>query len=126
MSAFAPAIRTLALALWALVLPPAAAQDARHAPPHGLGDDMIQKDVPVEELPRSGRVREVIQAGEYTFLRVAEDDGEIWLAAPALRASVGERLRFEDAPTSRDFYSRTLRRRFERILFVGQAAVTDR
>jgi hypothetical protein len=70
-----------------------------------------------------GEVLEVIPAGDYTYLRVQGNEGEIWVAAPATPVEVGARVAWADAVPMDDFTSSTLNRTFEQILFLGSIEI---
>ncbi|KAF0191679.1 MAG: hypothetical protein FD165_1402 [Gammaproteobacteria bacterium] len=69
-------------------------------------------------LPFHGRVLEVVQTGAYTYLRIAGDDGERWLAGPQIDLAVGDHVQFSRGVEMVNFYSRTLQRDFAAIRFV--------
>ena len=68
-----------------------------------------------------GRVREVIQTSAYSYLAVEQDGHLRWLVAPKMTIKIGDDLGFSRGLEMHDFYSRTLDRRFDAILFVEQA-----
>ncbi len=63
-------------------------------------------------------VQEVLQANEYTYLRVKENDKELWLALPTVDAKVGETYYYERGMEMKNFDSKDLNRRFESVLFL--------
>ncbi|WP_144289913.1 nucleotide-binding protein [Ideonella sp. A 288] len=65
----------------------------------------------------SGQVLEVQTAGDYTYLRLKTAAGETWAAVPASTVSIGATVTIGDPMTMHDFESRTLKRRFDRIVF---------
>ena len=97
----------LAVALAAAFTLPAAAQ------PAAQGD-----------APLSGSVREAVTAGEYTFLRLDIDGGEVWAAVPRFEATEGDRVDIFDSILVVDFFSNQLQRRFERI-YLGSSVRVD-
>jgi hypothetical protein len=69
-------------------------------------------------------VRETMNAGGYTYLRIEPPGAEpVWVAAIEMRVAVGDEVRIEGGNEMRDFHSRTLDRTFERIVFAGSARV---
>lgn len=76
----------------------------------------------------TGRVVETMDAGTYTYVRVAGEDREIWAAATKFDVAVGEEVVVPLEMEMRDFHSDTLNRDFPVIYFTsmigrpGQAA----
>ena len=66
------------------------------------------------------KVKEVHQAGEYTYLLVKAKGPEYWVAVPAMEAKVGETYYYEGGLLMTDFRSETLDKTFETVLFVGR------
>lgn len=67
----------------------------------------------------TGTVAEIIDVGNYTYLRLEEPG--IWIAASRLPAAVGDKVKFSGGMEMRNFHSRTLDRTFESIFFVQMA-----
>ncbi len=65
----------------------------------------------------TGKVLETIDAGMYTYLRIASGKGEIWAAVPAAPTKVGDTVTVAGAMEMRKFKSKTLDRVFESIWF---------
>jgi hypothetical protein len=63
-------------------------------------------------------VKEAIQAGEYTYLKVTEDDAEKWLAAPACIPIVGSTYYYKGGQEMKNFQSKQLNRTFESVYFI--------
>ena len=72
-----------------------------------------------------GKIVQAMDAGTYTYLELATDKGNLWVAAPKMEAKVGATVRFETGVEMRDFESPTLKRTFDSIYFVtGVETVT--
>lgn len=67
-------------------------------------------------------VQEVLQANEYTYLRVLENEKELWLALPSIEAKVGETYYYERGMEMKDFSSKDLNRKFESVLFLERVS----
>jgi hypothetical protein len=65
----------------------------------------------------AGVVEESIPAGGYTYLRVATEDGDRWVATMGKGARVGHRVHVKNMGTRHDFHSRRLGRRFDELAF---------
>ncbi len=72
-------------------------------------------------LPHRGRVMEILQTPAYSYIRVrrADDAAEQWLAAPVTDVRPGQEIAYSQGVSMGNFYSKTLARHFDRILFVG-------
>jgi len=71
-----------------------------------------------ETAPGVGTVAEALQSGGYVYIRF--EDG-VWIAANSFPVSEGDRIQYGGAMEMNDFYSKTLDRTFDSILFVSQA-----
>ena len=69
-------------------------------------------------LPNSGRVIAVVQTSAYTYLKVMGDGGSSWIAAPHGEFKKGDNIHYSRGLTMVQFYSRSLGRTFDEILFV--------
>lgn len=73
-------------------------------------------------------VKEAIQAGEYTYLKVTEDDAEKWLAAPACVPIVGATYYYKGGTEMKNFQSKQLNKTFESVYFIDNLSsvpITD-
>ncbi|UCH74454.1 MAG: hypothetical protein JSU82_00930 [Rhodospirillales bacterium] len=117
-------MKTLFFSLIMAVAPAAAAfgapGTALPAPedPHGAAIVVSQTG-----LPNSGEVTEVLAAGSYTYLHVAKDGKETWLAIPRRDVSVGAQIRYPDGLLMADFHSGSLNRTFEEVVFLSGVEV---
>lgn len=68
---------------------------------------------------RMGRVEETFDSGGFTYVRLATDEGEIWVAGPPTRLSPGDIAATTEGVLIANFHSRTLDRTFSRIWFVA-------
>jgi hypothetical protein len=65
----------------------------------------------------SGKVLETMDAGGYTYVRLKTAEGEVWAAVSQATLKTGSEITIGDASWMEGFESKTLNRRFERILF---------
>ncbi len=70
-------------------------------------------------LPNLGRVLTVLQSGGYTYIEVDKSGSKEWLAVPHMELKAGEQIRYSKGVVMKDFHSKTLKRTFDNILFVG-------
>ncbi len=66
-----------------------------------------------------GKVLETMNAGGYTYVKVATDNGEHWAAGPATPVKIGDEVSFPTAWVIKGFESKTLNRTFDEIYFVS-------
>ncbi len=67
-----------------------------------------------------GTVAETMNAGNYTYVRVKTDNGEIWAAATGFDVAVGDNVVVPLQMPMQDFYSDSLDRTFPVIYFTSQ------
>jgi len=65
----------------------------------------------------TGTVLETIDASSYTYVRLKTPDGEIWAAVAKTKVEKGRTVTVVDAARMDGFESRTLNRKFDRIVF---------
>ncbi len=73
----------------------------------------------------AGTVVETMNSGGYTYMRIAKDGGEEWVAVPLTEVETGQDVLVTVQMTMADFESTSLNRTFESIIFGtmgGQAA----
>ena len=68
------------------------------------------------------KVEEKINAANYTYLQVTENNNSYWIAVAQMDIEVGEIVYFSQAMEKKNFKSESLNRTFESILFVQDAA----
>ncbi len=82
--------------------------------------DMQQsaQEPPTQGSNVSGRVVQTIDSGGYTYVLLKKTDSStIWVAAPAMKVSVGEQVTFEGGMEMINFPSSTLKRTFDKVIF---------
>ena len=75
---------------------------------------------PVAENTFTGEVKETMEAGPYTYVRVDNGSEEIWAAASRFPVAVGDRVVVPLSMPMESFHSDSLDRDFELIYFAGQ------
>lgn len=85
--------------------------------------DRMQLAAANEQLPRSGKVLSSIDASIYTYIEVSENGKTVWIAAPTVKVKKGDTVRFSEGATMSNFFSKSLNRTFESVIFVGKAEV---
>ena len=70
-----------------------------------------------------GRVTETIKADRYTYVHVDTGTEKIWAATPMFRGKVGDMVVVRKGLAMPNFHSKTLKRDFEMVYFVGAIMV---
>ena len=81
-------------------------------------EQLRKQETKATPLPNHGNVIEVIQTRAYSYLKVSGEGGSRWLATSRDDYTVGDNIGYSRGLTMTNFYSRTLDRRFDEILFV--------
>ena len=83
--------------------------------------DEKDKNNDMQSGGRSGEVIDKIDAGNYTYLQLKENDNVYWVAVPTMQIENGEQIFFTEYMEMKNFKSETLDRTFESVLFVNDA-----
>lgn len=71
-------------------------------------------------LTYGGVAKEVIHAGGYTYILVAEKSaGSFWAAVSSVDVKVGDEIRFQKEFVAKKFHSKALNRDFDEIMFAS-------
>jgi len=70
-----------------------------------------------QAVAMSGTVIETMNAGSYTYVHVEQDGLKGWAAIPAAKIEVGSNVAVDPGAVMNNFYSRSLDRTFEQIIF---------
>jgi hypothetical protein len=73
-----------------------------------------------------GKVKEVKQGGNYTYLFINERDQDYWVAANKIDVKVGETVYFEKPLVMKNFKSEELDKVFDQIVFVQNISLTPK
>ena len=75
-----------------------------------------------ENSSHAAKVEEKIDAANYTYLQVTENDNTYWIAVTRMEIEIGETVYFSQAMEMKNFKSESLERTFESVLFVQDAS----
>lgn len=75
------------------------------------------------QMPHQGKVLSSIDASIYTYIEVSEGGKTTWLAAPTVAVKKGDTVGYDDGAVMTNFFSKSLNRTFETVIFVGKAVV---
>ena len=92
------------------------------ANPHG---DMKSQAVSGSTVHK-GKVVSTMNSGGYTYVEADEGGQKVWVAVMETKVKKGDEVEFPDAPPMENFYSKTLKRTFERIIFSPIIAVNGK
>ncbi len=82
-----------------------------------------QSSMPAENVHKVV-VEDNVNASNYTYLKVKENDSEYWIAVPQMEVKKGETLYFGKSMEMKNFHSDALNKDFESILFVDHVSQT--
>ncbi len=71
------------------------------------------------------KVEEVLQTSSYTYLKVAENGKNYWMAVVRTDAKVGDNYYYAEGLEMKDFKSKELDRVFEKVFFVDKISSTQ-
>jgi hypothetical protein len=71
----------------------------------------------VSFTPIKGKAKEVLHGGGFTYVLVATDKGETWVAMPETKVAVGEQCSVTEGQIMQNFPSKSLNRTFAEIVF---------
>ncbi|MBE0661168.1 MAG: hypothetical protein IH597_01770 [Bacteroidales bacterium] len=77
-----------------------------------------KNDIPYNSGIHKGKVKEVIQTTQYTYLLVDEDNSDKWLALPKMTAQAGEVFYYKEGYEMVNFKSKELGRTFKSVYFI--------
>ncbi len=75
------------------------------------------------QYPNQGKVLDVIDTSMYTYLQVASSNGAIWLAASKTSVPKGATIGYGSGAVMKNFYSKTLNKSFETIIFLDKVEI---
>ncbi len=68
---------------------------------------------------KKATVTQTMNSGGYTYVEAADEKGEkTWLALPEIKVAKGDKIEYPETPPMVNFQSKTLKRTFEKILFI--------
>ena len=105
----------IALSLFSAVAVAAEAPSATHASAMQVAAN--------NQMPHTGKVLSSIDASIYTYIEVSENGKTTWLAAPTVAVKKGDTVGYDDGAVMTNFFSKSLNRTFETVIFVGKAVV---
>ena len=77
------------------------------------------------DLSRNGKVLSSSETGMYTYIELIENGKTIWIAAPTIKVKKGDIIRFSEGAIMSNYFSKSLNRTFESVIFVGKAVIAN-
>jgi len=104
------------------VAAPQASLPAGHPP---VDMAKVTQPAPAIALTQKAQVLSSIEALQYTYIEVKQDNQTRWLAATTVAVKKGDTIQFNDGVTMTNFTSKTLKRVFPSITFVDRVVVAN-
>ncbi len=79
----------------------------------------------VEAEVNEGKVLSVTVSGGYNYIEAETAKGIVWVAAPVAPLSDGDNVSWSGATEMKNFFSKTLKKNFKSILFVGDVNIVS-
>lgn len=76
-------------------------------------------------FPIQGKAKEVLEGGGYTYVLIAGEKGDTWVAMPGTKIAVGDACTVAGGQIMQNFPSKSLDRTFEEIVFASGLAGKD-
>lgn len=78
-------------------------------------DAFPQNEQKVE--PITGKVVETMDSAGYTYIHLEKNGKKTWVATPQMKVKKGQTMSFRPGQEMQNFESKTLKRKFDRIIF---------
>ena len=80
------------------------------------------KQVAAPGFPIQGKAKEVLEGGGYTYVLIAGEKDDTWVAMPETKVAVGDACTVAEGQIMQNFPSKSLDRTFEKIVFASGLA----
>lgn len=98
---------------------------AAMAMPDKAGVAPVENSAQAAAEQLSGKVLQTMDSGGYTYVYIQKKNEEkVWVAVAATPVTVGSQIAFRGGMEMRDFESKSLKRKFDKIIF-ADAAISD-
>ena len=71
-------------------------------------------------VDHTAAVIETMSTGGYTYAKVMQNEKEFWIAGPTAKLEAGDIIRFDEQMEMANFTSKSLKRTFNSLMFVGR------
>lgn len=83
-------------------------------------------DTPPKAIPLSGKVLETMDGGGYTYVLLQNGPEKVWVAVPLMKVKVGQQLSLMPGFEMKNFTSKGLNRKFDKVIFSGGLANAEK
>ena len=83
-------------------------------------------DTKPKEVPLSGKVLETMDGGGYTYVLLQNGPEKVWAAIPLTKVKVGQQLSLMPGFEMKNFTSKGLNRKFDKVIFSGGLANAEK
>jgi hypothetical protein len=107
---------------------PAASSNEMPVPPHASASEAsaaAASQMPPVGNSVSGKVLETMDSGGYTYMKLDTGSGEVWAAVNQTKVKKGQTVTVANAMMMQNFESKTLKRKFDQILFGTLAGAAE-
>ncbi|QWV94918.1 DNA-binding protein [Geomonas oryzisoli] len=77
-------------------------------------------------IPLSGKVLETMDGGGYTYVNLQNGQEKVWVAIPLTKVKVGQQLTLMPGFEMKNFTSKGLNRKFDKVIFSGGLANAEK
>lgn len=74
---------------------------------------------------KQGKVIEVLNAEDFSYLHIESDNSKIWVAGIKVQVKAGDTISYVENVIMSNFSSKALNRTFEKVVFVSTVSVVD-
>lgn len=78
---------------------------------------------PTNTVTRQGKVIEVIDADNFSYIRLETENNEVWIAGIKVKTKAGDTVSYEENVIMDNFVSKALNRTFSKVIFVSSVSV---
>jgi len=82
-----------------------------------------QPGASASKYPNQGKVLEAMDASIYTYMQVTTSKDPIWIAASRVKVAKGDTISYPNGAVMKNFFSPSLNRTFDTILFLDKVEV---
>ncbi|MBJ6799409.1 DNA-binding protein [Geomonas propionica] len=83
-------------------------------------------DTKPKAIPLSGKVLETMDGGGYTYVNLQNGSEKVWVAIPLTKVKVGQQLALMPGFEMKNFTSKGLNRKFDKVIFSGGLANAEK
>ncbi len=80
---------------------------------------VVNNPTPSEDVVGEGKVKTVLEAGNFTYLELEQNGQTVWVAGNAVKVKVGDRVRYMENVRMDNFTSRALNRTFSSVILAS-------